>query len=169
MIGAPLPDSIRSMATPRMLAWIKPWMVVVSLTAIAAGGATAVYFAGEAQHRRDRADIIAWQARALPAAIDASMVRVRLSSTMSLPSIIAARSELQRDLDSLTAPPIPEIVRPTLSAYEEAIRRTEAALEAAGTPSFAEALRRAGAAFALAKTTEHALVCRARLPACTKP
>jgi hypothetical protein len=157
------------MPPPRVLAWIKPWMVVASLTAIAAGGATAVYFAAEAQHRRDRADITAWEARALPAAIGASMVRVRLGSTMSPPSIIAARSELQRDLDALTRPPIPGIVRPTLLAYEEAIRRTEAALEAVGTPSFAETWRRAGEAFAVAITTEHTLVCRARLPACAGP
>jgi hypothetical protein len=157
------------MAPSRVFAWIKPWMVVASLTVIAAGGATAVYFAGEAQHRRDRADIVAWEARALPAAIDAAGLRGRLSSTMSLPSIVSARSRLGRDLKTLTGRPIPEIVRPTVAAYVEAIRRTEAALEAVGTPSFAEAWRRAGAAFEAAMTTEHALVCKARLPACAGP
>jgi hypothetical protein len=157
------------MATPKQLAWIKPWMVVATLTAIAAGGATAVYFAGEAQHRRDRADIIAWEARALPAARDASKLRDRLRATMPLAQIIAARAALGRDLNTLTAAPLPEVVRPAAAAYTEAIRRTETTLEAVGTPSFGEAWRRAGAAFTAAATAEQDLVCRARLPACLRP
>jgi hypothetical protein len=166
MIGAPLPDSIRSMATPRVLAWIKPWMVVASLTAIAAGGATAVYFAGEAQHRRDRADIIAWEARALPAAQEAAAVPGRLRASMPRAEIVAARTVLERDLNALIESPLPGVVRAAAAAYAEAIRRTEAALDAVGTPSFDEARRRASAAFMTAATSEQDLVCRARLPAC---
>jgi hypothetical protein len=154
------------MTTPRVLAWIKPWMVVASLTAIAAGGATAVYFAGEAQHRLDRADIVAWEARALPAVRDAATVRGRLRTTMSSSEIIAARGVLDRDLNILVASPLPGVVRAAAAAYAEAIRRMEAALEAVGTPSFQEAWRRAEAAFSSAATSEQDLVCRARLPAC---
>jgi hypothetical protein len=144
-------------------------MIVASLTVIAAGGATAVYFAGEAQHRRDRRDIVVWESRALPAATDAAAVRERLRATMSLPEIIAARGVLQRDLNTLIAPPLPGVVQSAAAAYAEAIRGTEAALEAVGTSSFAEAWRRAGAAFAAAATFEQDLVCRARLPACARP
>jgi hypothetical protein len=157
------------MATPRLLPWIKPWMVVASLTAIAAGGATAVYFAGEAQHRRDRKDIVAWEARALPAARDAASVRDRLRATMPLPEIIGARRLLERDLNTLIAPPLAGVIRPVAAAYAEAIRRTEATLEAVGSSSFASAWRRAGTAFAAAATSEQNLVCRARLPACARP
>jgi hypothetical protein len=169
MIGARLPDSIRSMAVSRLFAWIKPWMVVVSLSLIAVVGATAVYFAGEAQHRRDRADIIAWEARAHPAARDALAVRNRLRRTMASTEIVGERAELERDLKLLIAAPLPEVVRPAASAYAEAIRKTEAALEAVGTPSFARVWRRAGVAFAAAATSEQNLVCRARLPACARP
>jgi hypothetical protein len=157
------------MTVSRVFGWVKPWMVVASLTVIAAGGATAVYFAGEAQHRRDRVDIIAWEKRALPAARDASAVRDRLRATMPLAQIIAARAALGRDLNALTAAPLPEVVRPAAAAYAEAIRRTEATLEAVGTPLFAEAWRRAGVAFTAAATSEQDLVCRARLPACSRP
>src|SRR5437667_7834493 len=94
MIGAPRVDSIRSMATPKPIAWIKPWMVLAALTVVAAGGATAVYFAGEAQHRHDRADIVAWEARALPAARDASAVRDQLRATMPAEQIAEARARL---------------------------------------------------------------------------
>jgi hypothetical protein len=144
-------------------------MVVASLTVIAAGGATAVYFGGEAQHRRDRADITAWELRALPAAKDAAAVRDRLRATMPLTEIIAARRMLQRDLNTLIAPPLAGVVRPAAAAYAEAIKRTEAALEAVGSSSFAEAWRRAGTAFAAAAASEQNLVCRARLPACARP
>ena len=157
------------MPIPRALAWVKPWMVVASLTVIAAGGATAVYFAGEAQHRRDRVDIIAWEARALPAARDASAVRDRLRDTMPPAEIVAARGELERDLHALIAASLAEVVRPAAAAYVDAIRRTVAALEAVGTSSFAEAWRRAGAGFTAAATAEQDLVCRARLPACARP
>jgi len=157
------------MTVSRMFGWVKPWMVVASLTVIAAGGATAVYFAGEAQHRRDRADIIAWEARALSAARDASAVRDRLRATMPPAQIFAARAALGSDLTALTAPPLAEVVRPAAAAYAEAIRRTQAALEAVGTPSFAKAWRRAGVAFTIAATSEQDLVCRARLPACSRP
>jgi hypothetical protein len=169
MIGTTSPDSIRSMATPRLLAWIKPWMVVASLTVIAAGGATAVYFAGEAQHRRDRADIIAWEARALPAAKDAAAVRDRLRGTMPPIEIKAARRALARDMSTLIAPPLAGVVRAAAAAYAEAIRRTQAALDAVGTASFADAWRLAGTAFARATTAEQDLACRARLPACGRP
>jgi len=143
-------------------------MVVASLTVIAAGGATAVYFAGEAQHRRDRKDIIAWEARALPAVADASAIRNRLRATMPPPEIIAARGVLERDVNTVIGSPLPGVVRPAAAAYAEAIRMTEAALEAVGTSSFAEAWRRAGTAFAAAATFEQDLVCRARLPACLR-
>jgi len=144
-------------------------MVVVSLSLVAAAGATAVYFAGEAQHRRDRADIIAWEARALPAARQASAVRNRLRGTMSPTEIAAARAELERDLTAVIAAPLPEVVRPAASGYAAAIQKTEAAIEAVGTSSFAEAWRKAGAAFAAAATSEQNLVCRARLPSCARP
>jgi hypothetical protein len=143
-------------------------MVVASLTAIAAGGATAVYFAGEAQHRRDRADIVAWEARALPAAKDAAAVRARLRGTMPLAEIVAARGVLERDLSTVIASPLAGVVRAAAAAYAEAIRRTEATLEAVGTSAFEEAWRRAGSAFAAAVTSEQDLVCRARLPACAR-
>jgi hypothetical protein len=168
MIGTTSPDSIRSMSTPRVLAWIKPWMVVASLTVIAAGGATAVYFAGEMQHRRDRADIIAWEARALPAAKDAAAVPDRLRATMPLPDILAARRNLERDLSTVIASPLPGVVQEVAAAYAEAIRRTEAALDGVGMPSFAQAQRRAAAAFMAAATAEQDLVCRAHLPACAR-
>jgi len=144
-------------------------MVVATLTAVAAAGATTVYFVGEAQHRRDRADITAWEARALSAAREASSVRDSLRAMMPLSAIVAARSTLTRDLNTITAAPLPGIVRPTVAAYVDAIRRTNAALDAVGSSSFAEAWRRAGAAFAAASTTEQNLVCKARLPACGGP
>lgn len=158
-----------SVTTHRVLAWIKPWMVVASLIVAAAVGATAVYYAGEAQHRRDRSDILRWETRALPAATDASQLQQSLRASMQVAEIVPLRTRLQHDLDAITGTPLPEIVRPPAAAYAEAIRRTEASLEAIGTPSFGAAQVRAKAAFATAATAVQTLECRARLPACSSP
>src|SRR2546430_17437256 len=101
MLAPPGVDSIRSMPPPKPLAWIKPWMVLAALTVVAAGGATAVYFAGEGQHRRDRADIFAWEARALPAARDASAVRDQLRATMPAEQNSEPRARLAHDPNTL--------------------------------------------------------------------
>jgi hypothetical protein len=157
------------MPAPKAFAWIKPWMVVAALTTVAAGGATAVYYAGESQHRRDRADIVRWEARALPAATEAATVRASLTTSMPAAAIANARSTLQRDLAAIVSPPLPEIVRPAAAAYESAISKTLAALNAIGSPGFSLASQGASAAFEQAARTEQTLVCRARLPVCREP
>lgn len=144
-------------------------MVVGLLTLVAAGGATAVYFAAQAQHRRDRADILRWEARALPAARDAEMLQRSLRSSMPVAEIVRLRTALQHDLDAIIGAPLPEIVRPPAAAYQEALRRTEASLEAIGTASFAAAQARANEAFNAASAAVQTLVCRARLPGCSSP
>jgi len=141
-------------------------MVVLTLTIVAAGGATAVYFTAEAQHRRDRADIVRWEGRAVPAARDAASVRSTLRGTMSPDQVSATRARLQRDLDAIVSPPLPEIVRPAAAAYQAAISETAAALDFLGTSKFDEALNRAALAFDEAARTEQVLVCRAELPSC---
>ena len=153
--------------TPRLLARIKPWMVVVSLTVVAAVGATAVYFAGEAQHRRDRSDIIRWEARALPAGRDASALQQSLRASMPVTKIVQLRSRLTRDLEAITRAPLPDIVKPPAAAFVDAIRGTEASLEAIGSPSFQAAQTRAAAAFRAATAAVEVVECRARLPACS--
>lgn len=156
------------MPVPGSLAWIKPWMVVLALTVVAASGATAVYFAGEAQHRRDRADIVRWEARALSAAEDAAAVRDSLTSSMPAASLASARAALQRDAAAIVEQPIPEIVRPTAAAYQTAISKTLATLDVVGSAQFQAAWRAAGIAFKQAARTEQDLVCKARLPNCRK-
>ena len=167
MIGARIASA--AVTTPRALAWIKPWMVVVALTILAAGGATTVYFVGEAQHRRDRADILRWEARALPAAEDASALQQSLRASMQVAQIVQLRSRLQRDLDAITRAPLPDIVKAAAAAYVDAIRKTEGSLEAIGTAAFQVVQNRAKAAFVAAAAAVQTLVCRARLPACTSP
>ena len=157
------------MTTPRAFAWIKPWMVVAFLTVVAAAGATGVCYAGEAQHRRDRADIIRWEARALPAARDASSLQRSLRAKMPVAEIVRLRTRLQDDVAAITASPLPDIVKPPAAAYVEAIRRTEASLEAIGTPSFPGAQARAAAAFRDAAAAVQTVVCRAPLPDCSSP
>jgi hypothetical protein len=144
-------------------------MVVGTLVVVAAIGATAVYFAGEAQHRRDRADILRWEARALPAAEDASALQQSLRASMPVAEIVRLRSRLQRDLDAITRAPLPDIEKPPAAAYVDAIRRTEASLEAIGTSAFQPVQDRAKAAFVAAAAAVRTLVCRARLPACASP
>ena len=144
-------------------------MVVGFLTVVALGGATGVYFAGEAQHRRDRADIVRWEARALPAARDAETRQEALRPTMPAAQVGEIRTALQRDIDAIVAAPLPEIVRPAAAAYVEAIRKTAASLEAVGSASFERAQAQARSAFAAAAAAEQTLVCRARLPACSSP
>jgi len=144
-------------------------MVAVTLVAVAAIGATSVYFAGEAQHRRDRADILRWEARALPAASDASALQQSLRASMPVAEIVPLRSRLQRDLDAITGAPLPDIVKPAAAAYLDALKKTEASLEAIGTSNFQSVQNRAKAAFAAAVVAVQALVCRARLPACSSP
>jgi len=167
MIGARIASAF--VTTPRPLAWIKPWMVVASLTVVAAVGATAVYFAGEAQHRRDRSDIVRWEARALPAGRDASALQQSLRASMPAATIGQLRSRLQRDLDAITRPPLPDIVKPPAAAFVDAIRRTQASLQAVGSPSFQAAQARAAAAFRTALAAVRTVECRARLPACSIP
>jgi hypothetical protein len=144
-------------------------MVVAFLTIVAAAGATSVYFVGESQHRRDRTDILRWEARALPAAADAISIEDGLHADMSVAEVVSARTALQRDLTTITRRPLPEIVRPAVAAYIEAFRRAEAALAAVGTTSFLAAKGRATAAFDTAAAAVQTLVCRARLPACVTP
>ena len=166
MIGTPIASAA---VTTKALAWIKPWMVVVTLVAVAAIGATAVYFVGEAQHRRDRADILRWEARALSAAEDASALQQSLRAAMPVVEIVQLRSRLRRDLDAITRAPLPDIVKPAAAAYVDAIRKTESSLEAIGTSAFPIVQNRARAAFAAGARAVQALVCRARLPACPSP
>ena len=144
-------------------------MVVVFLTVVAVGGATGVYFAGEAQHRRDRADIVRWEARALPAARDAEARQRMLRGAMPAREIAETSVALQRDIDAIAAPPLPEIVRPAAAAYVEAIMKTAVSLQVVGSASFGRAQSQARAAFAAAAAAEQTLVCRARLPACSRP
>ena len=144
-------------------------MVVVALTVVAGVGASAVYFAAQAQHRRDRRDISAWEARALPAARDGQTMVGTLRPSMPVSQIVTIRSALERDLVAITRSPLPEIVRPAADLYIEAFRRSESALEAVGTASFRTAMARALAAFARAATAVHDLDCRARMPACASP
>jgi len=58
-------------------------------------------------------------------------------------------------------------VKPPAAAYVEAIRRTEASLEAIGTPSFPGAQVRAAAAFRDAAAAVQVVVCRAHLSGCS--
>jgi len=167
MIGTRIASA--AVTTPRAFAWIKPWMVVVTLVVVAAVGATAVYFVGEAQHRRDRADILRWEARALPAAEDASALQQSLLASMPVAEIVQLRSRLQRDLDAISRSPLPDIVKPAAAAYVDAIRKTEGSLEAIGTSAFPVVQNRAKAAFAAGAAAVQTLVCRARLPACASP
>ena len=157
------------MTTPRVFAWIKPWMVVATLTVVAAAGATGVYYAGEAQHRRDRTDILRWEARALPAARDASDLQRSLQATTPQAQIGRLRTRLRDDLAAITGSPLPDIVKPPTAAYVEAIRRTEASLDAVGSPSFQAAQTRAAAAFHDAAAAVQTVVCRAHLPGCSSP
>ena len=144
-------------------------MVVATLTLVAAGGATTVYFVGEAQHRRDRADILRWEGRALPATKDASAVQQSLRASMHVTEIVRLRSRLQRDLDAITRAPLPDIVKPAAAAYVDAIRKTEGSLEAIGTPAFQVVQGRAQAAFVAAGDAVQTILCRARLPDCSSP
>ena len=128
-----------------------------------------MYFAAQAQHRRDRRDVAAWEARAAPAARDAETMVESLRQSMPVSRIVTIRSALERDLAAITRAPLPEIVRPAVSLYIEAFRRSEATLEAVGATSFAAAKARAQAAFAAAGSAVHDLDCRARMPACTSP
>ena len=166
MIGAPIASV--AVKTPSF-AWIKPWMVVVTLTLVAAGGATTVFFVGEAQHRRDRADILRWEARALPAAQDAAVLQQSLRRSIPVDEIVQLRSRLQRDLDAITRAPLPDIVKPAAAAYVDAIRKTEGSLEAIGTGAFEVVQNRAKTAFTAAAAAVQTLVCRARLSACASP
>jgi hypothetical protein len=143
-------------------------MIAVTLTAVAAAGATAVYYAGEAQHRRDRADISRWEARALPAAQDAAAIQRTLRASLTGPEIARLRARLRADAASITASPLPDVVKPAAAAYLDAIRKTEASLGAAGI-AFQGAQNIARAAFVAADAAVQTLVCRARLPACSNP
>jgi hypothetical protein len=165
MIGAQIASA--AVTTLRAFAWIKPWMVVGALTAVAAAGATGVYYVGEAQHRRDRADIVRWEARALPAANDASTLQRSLRAAMPVTETSRLRSRLQVDLDAIAGEPLPDIVKPAAAAYADAIRKTEASLDAIGTAGFEAVQTRANAAFGAAAAAVQTLVCRARLPACS--
>ncbi|MGZ4203926.1 MAG: hypothetical protein ACXVES_01345 [Actinomycetota bacterium] len=149
------------MAPPRALAWIRPWMVAVVLTLIAAGGATAVFFSGEAQHRRDREDVRSWEARALPMAVHARLTEQHVAESGT--DVASTRASLLADRSALVAAAVDEIVRPAARAYIDAIDKTLAALDAYGTSGFREALRAADNAFAQAEATERDLSCRAGL------
>ena len=148
---------------------IKPWMVAATLTLVAASGATAVYYGAQAQHRRDRNDILRWEARALPAAHDAEARVQALRATLRSADIARVRAALGNDLEAITRAPLPEIVRPPAAAYVEALKRSEAVLEAIGTASFEAALTRAKAAFVAARSAVQTLDCKGRLPACSNP
>ncbi len=141
----------------------------MTLTVVAAAGATAVYFAGEAQHRRDRSDIVRWESRALPAARDAERVQRSVRASMRAADVASARATLQRDLAAIVAAAVPEIVRPAAAAYVDAIKETQTSLEAVGTPKFEKAQRRATAAFAAAEGAVRSLLCRANLAGCVRP
>src|SRR6266700_7770364 len=122
------------MSSPRWLAWIKPWMVAVVLTLVAAGGATGVYFSGQAQHRRDRAEILAWERNVLPAGVEAQQIQRSLEHTGV--DRAAARTSLARDRSVLLAGPVAEVVRPAVASYVTAIDKALVALDAAGTSGF---------------------------------
>jgi hypothetical protein len=144
-------------------------MVVALLVVVAVVGATAVYLAGEAQHRRDRRDVVRWEHDGLPAARDAETLQRALRPTMISTEIAAGRGRLEQDARAIVGAAGPEVVRPAAAAWLEAIKKTEASLMAVGTPSFSGQQTRATAAFEVAESAEHTLVCRARLPGCSGP
>ncbi|HEV2685767.1 MAG TPA: hypothetical protein VGW79_03925 [Actinomycetota bacterium] len=157
------------MTTPVALAWIKPWMVVLTLTLVAAAGATAVYYTGESQHRRDRADIVRWERDALPAALDAERIEQSLRGEVRKGEPRLLLVALQHDQHTVATPPIPEIMRPAAAAYLDAVEKTQDSLQAYGTPSFERLQALAEAGFAAAKAALQTVLCRARLPACSSP